>query len=144
MQRSPKVSVCIPTFNRAQMLREALLSVLTQTFEDFELIITDNASHDENREVVASIKDDRIRYIRQESNIGIVNNFNQCLHHSRGSYITIFHDDDLMVPDSLCFRVLALDQNRGVGLVHSKFDLIDDHGALLQANINFGKPVSND
>ena len=140
----PKVSVCIPTFNRAEMLREVIISVLTQSFQDFELIISDNASQDQTQEVMASMKDDRIRYIRNETNIGMIQNFNQCLARARGSYITIFHDDDLMLPDNLRLKVRALDQNSGVGLVHSKFDFIDEHGVLLKSNTNFGKPVSQD
>jgi len=143
-QLCPKVSVGIPTFNRAEMLREVIMSVLTQTFQDFELIISDNASQDQTQEVIASIKDDRIHYIRNETNIGMVQNFNQCLARARGSYITIFHDDDLMLPDNLRLKVLALDKNSGVGLVHSKFGFIDQHGKLLKANTNFGKPVFQD
>ena len=68
----PKVTVCLPTYNRAHYLREAIESVLSQTFQDFELLICDNASTDETSEVVKSFRDARIRYVRHSRNINRV------------------------------------------------------------------------
>ncbi len=69
-----KVSVCIPTYNRANLLHYAVNSVLNQTYNDFELIITDDGSKDNTAEVVSQWNDSRIRYIRHPQNIGKSNN----------------------------------------------------------------------
>ena len=143
-QRQPLVSVCLPTINRAEMLKEALSSVLAQTFQDFELIVSDNASSDGTPDLVASIKDTRIRYIRNDKNIGGSKNFNQCLGLARGAYISIFHDDDIMLPDNLFQKVSALDRNPSVGFLHSKFHIIDERGTIVEVNTNFGKKLEAD
>ena len=77
--RAPKISVCIPTYNRADLLKQSVASVLNQTFYDYELIISDNASQDGTAEVIKSFNDSRIIYISKEKNIGLVNNWNSCL-----------------------------------------------------------------
>jgi glycosyltransferase involved in cell wall biosynthesis len=143
-KREPLVSVCIPTHNRGDLLKESIESVLSQTLADFELIVSDNASEDHTSEVVSSCTDDRIRYIRNRRNIGLINNFNQCLAQAQGRYVTVFHDDDLMLPDNLLLKVQTLDRNPGVGLVHSKFHLIDAGGAIIQRGVNFGEPETSD
>jgi hypothetical protein len=142
-ERAPAMSVCIPTFNRAEMLRGAIASVLAQSFEDFELVVSDNASTDHTRDVVSAIRDPRLRYVRQPENVGAVQNFNRCLALARGSYVALFHDDDLMLPDNLRHKALALDENPGVGFVHSKFHSIDEHARVVEANTNFGPPRSH-
>ena len=113
--KTPKVSVCIPTYNRPDFLRQAIESVLAQTFSDYELIISDNASEDSTTDLISSFKDRRIIYIRKEKNIGAIDNFNSCLAAAKGEYITIFHDDDIMLPDNLAFKVEALDLTREWG-----------------------------
>src|SRR5947209_2316751 len=118
----PTVSVGIPTFNRPELLRQCILSVLAQTFLDFEVIVCDNSATPQTGDVVASIKDDRIRYYRNNTNLGYVGNFNRCLSLSRGSYVTVFHDDDLMLPENLRLKVRALEAHREVGFVHSRFN----------------------
>ncbi len=144
MKRDPKVSVCIPTYNRASLLRETIQSVLSQTFEEFELIVSDNASNDSTEDVVNSFKDNRIQYIKNERNIGLVGNFNQCLALAKGEYVTVFHDDDLMLPDNLVVKVRALDLNPGVGFVHSKVHIIDECGAILHYNTSLDNLQTGD
>ena len=90
-----KVTVAIPTYNRAHYLPEAIESVLAQTFQDFELLILDNASTDNTPELVKSFKDERIRYVRNQTNIGMFGNCNKALELARGEYVIIFHDDDI-------------------------------------------------
>jgi glycosyltransferase involved in cell wall biosynthesis len=126
----PKISVCIPTYNRANLLKQAIESVLSQTFTDFELLISDNASQDETSKVIQSFRDPRITYIRKAKNIGLVDNWNSCLATARGPYVTILSDDDLMNPDNLAQKVRALDKNKSVGLVHANFHIIDEKGEI--------------
>jgi hypothetical protein len=142
--RAPTMSVCIPTFNRAEMLRGAIASVLAQSLEDFELVISDNASTDHTHDVVTAIRDPRVRYVRQPANVGAVQNFNRCLALARGNYVALFHDDDLMLPDNLRCKALALDENPRVGFVHSKFHSIDQHARVVKSSTNFGPPRTHD
>ena len=130
MSNTPKVSVCIPTYNRAKYLREAIESVLMQSFADFELIICDNASVDDTSEVVNSFSDVRILYHRNPENIGSANNHKLCLELAKGEYITIFHDDDIMLQDNLLKKVKFLDAHVNVGLVSSDPYTIDDFGEI--------------
>ena len=116
--KDPSVSVCIPTYNRAGMLEEAISSVLAQTFQDFELIICDNASEDQTESVVNSINDQRIKYFRNSSNLGSRGNWNRCLRESRGEFIALFPDDDMMMPENLLEKVGVLKAHPGVGSGH--------------------------
>jgi len=135
--RHPKVSVCIPTYNRATLLKQSIESVLGQTFSDYELIVSDNASQDETSDIVRKFKDDRITYIRGRKNIGLIKNFNNCLSMAKGDYITLFHDDDLMIEDNLDLKVRALDRDKNIGLVHSNFHIIDEKDDIREENAHF-------
>ena len=142
--RQPAISVCIPTYNRSKLIREAIESVLVQSFPDFELIISDNGSEDDTEAVVGSFRDARIRYVKQKTNIGVVRNFNHCLALAQGHYVTIFHDDDLMLPDNLLLKARALDEHPSVGFVHSRFHVIDEHGNILEYETNLGRQQTSD
>jgi glycosyltransferase involved in cell wall biosynthesis len=96
MNDIPFFTVGIPTYNRANFLCEAVVSVLGQTFQDFELIIADNHSGDHTEDVVTSFKDDRIRYVRHEKNCGARYNFNYIANGARGKYFVLLQDDDLL------------------------------------------------
>jgi len=135
-RQTPTVSVCIPTFNRAGMLRESIASVLDQTFQDFELIVCDNGSKDETEAVVKSFADQRIAYHPVAQNIGQRPNWNRCLALASGRYIGLFFDDDMMMPDNLAEKVAVLERYQRVGLVHSKYHIVDSHGAMLEPNTN--------
>lgn len=134
--RTPKVTVFIPTFNRADMLREAIESVLQQTYDDFELIVSDNASEDATESVVRSFDDSRIKYFKNDQNIGSRKNWRRCFDLAKGEYITIFSDDDLMLPENLERKVRVLSSNARIGLVHSKYDIIDVDGRIVESNVD--------
>jgi glycosyltransferase involved in cell wall biosynthesis len=112
--------------------------VLGQTWQDFELVISDNASTDDTEAVVRSFDDPRIRYVRNHTNIGNGPNFNRCLQLARGTYLTVFPDDDIMLPDNLAAKAAVLSTHARVGLVHSKFHVIDGNGDITQYNTNWG------
>src|SRR5258708_6443684 len=107
----PKVTVCLPTYNRAHYLREAIESVLSQTFQDFELLICDNASTDETSEVVKSFRDARIRYVRHSRNINMPKNWVYAVNESTGQYCGILSDDDRWDPLFLERLITPLDEN---------------------------------
>ena len=92
-ERTPKVSVIIPTYNRQGLLGRAMSSVLDQGYEDFELIVVDDASTDRTRETVEGFADGRVRYLRHDTNEGAATARNTGIRASRGQYIA-FHDSD--------------------------------------------------
>jgi glycosyltransferase involved in cell wall biosynthesis len=97
----PRITVCIPTHNRADLLSEAIQSVLDQTYGDFQILITDNHSTDNTRELVASCGDPRIRYECWPRNIGMMNNFRAAIELAQTEYVAILPDDDVYAPDHL-------------------------------------------
>jgi glycosyltransferase involved in cell wall biosynthesis len=125
----PRVSVCIPTYNSARHLPEAVESVLRQEFEDYELIIVDNASSDETPEICSSYDDPRLRYVRYEKLVGQGGNWNRCLSQATGEYVALLHADDRYLPRFLTERVETLDQNPSVGLAFGAVTVIDEAGA---------------
>jgi len=129
---NPKVSIIIPTYNRANYLEQAINSVLAQTFQDYELVVLDNASTDNTSEVVRKFRDERFQYIKNEINIGPINNFNKGLKVARGDFVIIFHDDDIMAPELVEEEVKILNENEDVVLVASNVELIDEKGKTIQ------------
>ena len=97
----PEVTIAIPTYNRASLLKEAIQSVLNQTYKDFELLICDNASTDNTNKVVSTFSDPRIKYHKNKNNIGMMNNWNKCVELSQGKYLMILGDDDKLYPEFL-------------------------------------------
>jgi glycosyltransferase involved in cell wall biosynthesis len=127
---TPKVTVCLPTFNKARYVPAAIESVLAQEFRDYELLIVNDASPDQTDEIVRGFGDTRIRYIRNPRNMGLVENWNRCLNLAKGDYAIIFHDDDVMLPGLLQREVEVLDRDSKVVLVHAAAQAIDESGAV--------------
>jgi glycosyltransferase involved in cell wall biosynthesis len=128
---TPKVSVCIPVYNGSSYIAEAIDSVIGQTYENFELLVCDNCSTDNTEEIVRTFHDSRIKYVRNSDNLGLVGNANSCLSLANGEYVCILHHDDMMLPENLEQKVRLLDENHGVGFVHSNILLIDGEGRIL-------------
>ena len=114
----PKVSVVIPTHNRAALLRRAVLSVLGQTVEDFEVVVADDASVDGTCEMVQSIGDRRIKHIRHSHNRGVSAARNSAIAVAAGEYIAFLDDDDEWLPDKLRYQIDHIDTlGRNVGAI---------------------------
>lgn len=94
--KRPKVTIAIPTFNRACYIGQAIESSLSQTYGNIEVLIADNASTDNTEEVVKRFKDPRIRYYKHKENKGLVFNWNFCLKHARGVFFLMLSDDDIL------------------------------------------------
>ena len=114
----PLISVCIPAYNTARYLPEAIESVLAQAFSDYELVICDNASTDDTPEICRRYDDPRIRYVRFEEFVGQAANWNRCLKLATGKYVVLLHADDALRPCFLKRAAEVLDNNPAVGLVH--------------------------
>ena len=121
----PRVSVIIPTYGRPELLPRAIASVLCQTFEDFELLIIDDASQDTTGQVVKSISDERIRYCRNEINKGGAASRNRGIREALSSYIAFLDDDDEWLPEKLELQVALLDQSPPeVGGIYTGYERI--------------------
>lgn len=116
----PKISVCIPTFNGANYLRQAVESVLDQDSQNYEIVIVDNASVDQTVRIAEDLKEEgegRIRFYQNNKNIGLAGNLNKCLEYARGEYIKFLCVDDLLLPECLERMSVALDKHQSVTLV---------------------------
>jgi glycosyltransferase involved in cell wall biosynthesis len=118
MQRDPQLSILIPTFNYGRFLGEAVESVLSQGFGDFEVFVIDNASTDNTREVMQKYMDPRLKFIVNPQNRGPYYSFNLFLQKARGRYLRCLCADDVLIPDVLEEQVRALTRFPTVGLVN--------------------------
>ena len=103
----PLVTIAIPTFNRASWLRDCISAALAQSYQRFEVLVSDNASTDATSEVLSGISERRLRILTQESNIGQIPNWNACLAEAKGDYVVFVSDDDRIEP-SLLEQCIAL------------------------------------
>lgn len=126
----PRVSVGMPVYNGERYVQAALDTVLAQTFGDFELVISDNASTDATPDICReyAARDSRIRYSRNEENIGGARNHNRTIHLAAGRYFKWAHADDLCAPEFLARCVEVLEQCATVVLCYPKTRMIDAAG----------------
>jgi len=118
----PRVSIGLPVYNGEKYIREAIESVLDQTFKDFELIISDNASTDRTEQICREYvdKDPRIRYYRNEKNLGAAKNFNRTFELSHGEYFKWLASDDAIESEFLTCCVDLMDSDPTLVLTCSK------------------------
>lgn len=126
----PTVSIALPVYNGERYLRQALDSILAQSFTDFEVLIADNASTDATAEIAAeyAARDPRIRYHRNPQNLGAAGNFNLAFQLTSGRYFKWAAHDDLLHPDFLQRCVAALERDPGAVLAFPRSCIIDEDG----------------
>ncbi|HET6550207.1 MAG TPA: glycosyltransferase [Solirubrobacter sp.] len=130
-----RVTICIPTYRRTRWLAGAIASALAQTYPDVVVEVHDDASPgDAVAEVVARFDDPRLRLVRHATNVGIVGNFTRSLLAAQTDYVLQIGDDDEAHPRLVEATVAALDRFPTAGLAHTRFALIDEHGAALAAD----------
>ncbi|HED12515.1 MAG TPA: glycosyltransferase family 2 protein [Gammaproteobacteria bacterium] len=140
---NPLVSIGIPTYNRANgNLLKVVERALAQTYQNVEVIVSDNCSSDHTQELVQSIEDPRVRYFRQETNIGPNNNFNFCLNQARGEYFLLFHDDDMIDHDFVETCISSLEPGQSVGAIFTGVRIIDENDSVLEEYENKGAGLS--
>ncbi len=123
---NPLVSIILPSYNRAKILKRAIQSVIDQTFSDFELIIVDDCSKDNTEEVVKNFHDHRIKLIRHERNKGAVAARNTGIKASKGKYVAFQDSDDEWLPQKLEKQIKVFEQGpSNLGVVYTSFWLID-------------------
>lgn len=121
MSSNPLVTVLMPTYKGAKYLRETIDSVLSQTFKDFEFLIINDCSPDDTDEIIAKYDDPRIRYVKNEKNLGISGSSNYGFSIARGKYIARQDHDDISLPDRLQKQVDYLESHPETGLVGTGF-----------------------
>ena len=131
--RTPFVSVGVPVCNGQAYLEEALDSVAAQTWTDYEVIISDNASTDRTQAIAEerARRDPRIRYFRNASNIGADRNYDRCFELSSGKYFMTLAHDDRLHPEYLARAVAVLEADPEVIFCHSRAYRIDETGTVL-------------
>lgn len=122
----PQVSVIIPSYNHEAFIEECIESVLQQTFQDFEIIITDDGSKDETVAKIENFTDPRIKLFRHSENKGACVAANNCLKHSEGQYIAMLSSDDVWMPEKLEVQVDYLDSHSEIAAVFGKVVWIDE------------------
>lgn len=120
-----KVSVCIPTYNAAEYLRECMESVLAQSYQEIEIVVSDDASTDSTCDIVRSFSDSRIRLHRMDRNRGLAFNFNHAVSLGSGPYVKLLCHDDLLDPACLAKQVDMLERARHAVMVTSGFRTVD-------------------
>ncbi len=128
----PTISVVMSVYNGERYLREAIESILNQSFSDFEFIIINDGSTDKTEEIIESFKDVRIIYIKNPSNLGLSKSFNIGIRQARGQYIARMDADDTSEPDRFEKQLDYLNKNEEVGIIGSVVTLIDERGRRLK------------
>lgn len=128
MRKQPRVSVLMSVYNGECYLRQAVESILNQTFDDFEFIIVNDGSTDRTAEILRGFDDERMILIDNPDNIGLPRSLNKGLGMARGEYIARMDADDISLPTRLERQVYFLDGHREVGLVGSFYYEIADDG----------------
>ena len=121
----PEVSVCLPAYRAEPFLGQAIESVLSQSHQDWELVIVDNASTDRTGEIAHSYEDARISVHTNANTISLPDNWNLAVEKARGRYVKVLPADDLIRPDCLELQAKVLDASSGLALVSCRRDFVD-------------------
>lgn len=135
-----KVSVLIPVFNAEKYLAEAIDSIISQTWEDWELVIINDGSTDSSLSIIESYTDKRIRLINNELNLGLIKTLNKGIELCKGEYVARMDADDVAHPERLQKQVSFLDQNHNHILCGTNADIINNKGEIVGKIMN---PTSN-
>lgn len=137
----PLVSVIMPTYNCGRFIAESIRSVLSQTYTEWELLIVDDCSTDETESIVSSYKDPRIRYMRNERNMGAALTRNRALREAAGRYIAFLDSDDLWLPEKLEKQIAFMQQN-GYAFTYHNYTEIDERSQPLGVLVSGKKHVN--
>lgn len=155
MTDRPQISVIMPVYNAAPYLKQAIESILTQSYRDFEFIIINDGSTDDSDEIIKSFNDDRIIYVSEKQNAGISFRTNQGLAMSRGNYIALMDADDICLPERLEKQLAFIGAHPDVDILGSNATMINENEELVNKmlrpeqhelihwRIFFGNPMIN-
>ncbi len=150
MKNLPKVSIIIPTYNRAKYLTKAIESALMQDYPNLEVIISDNNSTDETPEIVKKyFNDSRFKYFRNDENIGMVRNWRKSVfEYSTGDWFMILSDDDYLIDNSYVSKALKLaSKDKDITLIYANGYILHEEKGILEKlelpfkEVEYGKEV---
>ncbi|WP_293651709.1 glycosyltransferase [uncultured Campylobacter sp.] len=132
MTRNPKVSVLMPIYRtNKEYLQEAIESILSQTFKDFEFLILDDCPDDDRQDIIKLYKDERIKYFKNEKNLGITPSRNKLIDMAKGEYLAVMDHDDISLPTRFEKQVAYLDEHQDVGVVGCWYTTILSHKTMV-------------
>lgn len=129
MLESPRITFAIPYYRGREHLGEAIRSVLAQTASDWSLLVVDDCGPEPARDVVAGFDDPRISYVRNERNLGLAGNWNECVRLATTTWVTILHGDDRLLPEYAARVLAAAERQPGVTALFTDSVNIDGSGA---------------
>ncbi len=120
-ERKINISICIPTYNKYETIEYTILSVLKQSYTNWELIVIDDSNNDYTKKIVSkySLIDSKIRYIKNSQRLGLVKNWNACIKHAKYEYVYILHHDDFLLPAILSDYNTFIEKYPDCGIIHS-------------------------
>lgn len=149
----PRVTVLMPVYNGHMYLREAIDSIIVQTFTDFELLVINDGSTDETLEILESFVDPRIRLVKNEKNLGLVHCLNHGIEIARGKYVARMDCDDVCMPERLKVQSDFLDSNPSIDICGSWIAVCDGDSVTtfkypighedIRAQLFFGNPLAH-
>ena len=126
----PKISVIMPAYNAEKYIKEAMDSILNQTYGDFEFIVLNDCSRDRTEEIILSYEDDRIVYVKNEQNMGVAATLNKGLGLAKGDYIARMDADDISMPERFAQQVAALDANPKLAVLGTNTEIFNENGTI--------------
>jgi len=127
-----KISIVLPTYNGEKYIRESINSCLNQTYDNLELIIVDDASSSETLRIINSYSDKRIKYLRNETNLGLSEALNRGFALASGVYLTWIADDDFYSLEALAVMVAELKKNKKIDFVYANHYVVDEKGKIIR------------
>lgn len=131
MLDNPRISVIMSVYNGERYLREAIESILNQTFADFEFLIVNDGSTDGSLEIIQSYQDERVRAINNEQNIGLTKSLNKAIRQARGGYIARQDADDISLPNRFEQQIEYFDKHPEIALLGTSVYKIDEQGKVV-------------
>lgn len=135
------VSIVMPSYNTAQYIKEAIQSVLDQTYTNWELLIVDDCSTDETDEILSSLHDDRIKRYRNKRNSGVAVSRNRALKEAKGRWIAFLDSDDLWYPQKLEKQISFMEKN-GYSFTYTNYEEIDTNGKTMGIKVTGPKRIT--
>lgn len=140
---SNRVSIVVPVYNEIKFVESCIVSLLSQTYKNFEIVILDNCSNDGTTELIKERHQNKLTHVVHSSNLGPQNNFDLCISHASGEYTCIYHADDVYSPDIIEKQSNYLDLNQDVAAVFCLAKYINEQGSVIgRQKLNFLKSDS--
>jgi len=133
------ISICVPTYQGEKYVKQTIQSVLDQTYQNFEIIISDDGSSDKTEEICRHFDDPRITFVKHETNLGPKGNWNSCLLMINGEYYKLLPQDDILTPTCLSEQVHILETMPNIALTFGSRTIINGLGQTIMRRAPLGK-----